>query len=65
MPARVLHYVAQVTGEPEPETASRAIYDAVLETSAAGTRTPDLGGEASTSEFTDETIARVKRKLGP
>ena len=62
--AAVLHYVAEVTGEHEAETASRAIYDGVLETSAAGIRTPDLGGEASTSEFTDGTIARVKRRLG-
>jgi len=62
--AAVLHYAAQVTGEPEAETASLAIYDGVLEASAAGIRTPDLGGEASTSEFTDETIARVRQRLG-
>jgi len=62
--AAVLHYAAQVTGEPEAETASLAIYDGVLEASAAGIRTPDLGGEASTSEFTDETIAHVRQRLG-
>jgi len=40
--------------------ASRAIYDAVMETAAAGVRTPDLGGHASTSEFTGAVIARVR-----
>ena len=32
-------------GRPELERASRAIYEAVLETTAAGVRTPDLGGQ--------------------
>ena len=45
------------------ETASRAIYEAVLETVAAGTRTPDLGGHANTTEFADAVIASVQRKL--
>ena len=36
--------------------ASRAIYEAVLETVAAGIRTPDLGGHAGTTEFTDAVI---------
>jgi isocitrate dehydrogenase (NAD+) len=62
--AALLHYVAQVDGEEAAETASQAIYDAVLETSAAGIRTTDLGGEASTSDFTDEVISRVRAKLG-
>ncbi|MEK6278266.1 MAG: hypothetical protein AABM29_09670 [Actinomycetota bacterium] len=35
----------------------------VLECSAAGVRTPDLGGHASTSEFVAETIDRVRAKL--
>ena len=43
--------------------ASRAIYEAVLETVASGTRTPDLGGHAGTTEFTDAVIATVARKL--
>ena len=43
--------------------ASRAIYEAVLETVAAGTRTPDLGGHAGTTEFTDAVIELVTRKL--
>jgi 3-isopropylmalate dehydrogenase len=54
--AAVLHYAGE-------ETASRAIYESVLEATAAGVRTPDLGGHASTSEFTDEVIARVRTKI--
>jgi len=42
--------------------ASRAIYEAVLETVHAGIATSDLGGHASTSEFTDAVIAKVKAK---
>jgi isocitrate/isopropylmalate dehydrogenase len=44
-------------------TASRAIYEAVLETVRGGIATSDLGGHASTSEFTDAVIAKVKTKL--
>jgi isocitrate dehydrogenase (NAD+) len=43
--------------------ASRAIYEATLETVRAGTATSDLGGHASTTEFTDAVIDRVKAKL--
>ena len=50
--AAVLHYGGA-------EEQSRAVYAAVLETVAAGTRTPDLGGHASTTEFTDAVIARI------
>jgi isocitrate dehydrogenase (NAD+) len=35
----------------------------VLETVASGTRTPDLGGHAGTTEFTDAVVELVKRKL--
>ena len=45
------------------ERASRAIYESVLEASAAGVRTPDLGGHASCSEFTSEVVARVRTKI--
>ncbi len=45
------------------EQASRAIREACVEAVADGTRTPDLGGYATTSEFTDEVIRRVRRKL--
>jgi isocitrate dehydrogenase (NAD+) len=30
---------------------------------SAGTRTADLGGHASTTEFTDEVISRIRSKL--
>jgi isocitrate dehydrogenase (NAD+) len=43
--------------------ASRAIYESVLEATASGVRTPDLGGHASTTEFTDDVMARVRTKL--
>ena len=45
------------------QTASRAIYESVLEATATGVRTPDLGGHAATTEFTDEVIARVRTKI--
>jgi isocitrate dehydrogenase (NAD+) len=44
-------------------TASRAIYEAVLETVREGIATSDLGGHAATTEFTDAVIAKVKTKL--
>ena len=43
--------------------ASRAIYELVLEAVNDGIRTNDLGGSASTSEYTDEVIRRVRAKL--
>ncbi|MBV9737016.1 MAG: isocitrate dehydrogenase, partial [Candidatus Eremiobacteraeota bacterium] len=43
--------------------ASRAIYEATLETVHEGIATADLGGTASTTEFTDAVIEGVKRKL--
>src|SRR3954464_11284155 len=43
----VLNYAAQAGHGREAETASRAIYEAVLEATAAGVRTPDLGGHAA------------------
>ncbi|MGA8219431.1 MAG: isocitrate/isopropylmalate family dehydrogenase [Solirubrobacterales bacterium] len=57
--AAVLHY-AGVAGIEDAGRASRAIYDAVLETAAAGVRTPDLKGHASTTEFTDAVIERLR-----
>ena len=57
----VLQYAA--AGTPALDRCSRAIYEAVLEASAAGVRTPDLGGHASTSGFTDEVITRVRTKI--
>ncbi len=57
--AAVLHY-AGVAGVEGADRASRAVYEAVLETAAAGVRTPDLKGHASTTEFTDAVIDRLR-----
>jgi isocitrate/isopropylmalate dehydrogenase len=57
--AAVLYY-AGVAGIEGAERASGAIYSAVLETAAAGIRTPDLKGHASTTEFTDAVIERLR-----
>jgi isocitrate dehydrogenase (NAD+) len=54
--AALLHYAGA-------ERPSRAIHESVLETVAAGTRTPDLGGHAGTTEFTDAAIERVRDRL--
>jgi isocitrate/isopropylmalate dehydrogenase len=43
--------------------ASRAVYEATLDTVYDGIRTADLGGSANTDEFTNEVIRRVKTKL--
>jgi 3-isopropylmalate dehydrogenase len=68
----VLHYAAQrpqadADGSDAQagaaEQASRAIYEAVLECSAAGIRTPDLGGHAATSDVATEVAGRVRTKL--
>jgi isocitrate dehydrogenase (NAD+) len=44
-------------------TAARAITESVFEGVYDGVRTADLQGHASTTEFTDEVIRRVKTKL--
>lgn len=44
-------------------TASRAIYEAVMEAVHDGIKTPDLGGSATTTEYTNEVIRLVKAKL--
>jgi isocitrate dehydrogenase (NAD+) len=61
--AALLHHAGE-GGAEEAERCSGAIYDAVLGATAAGVRTPDLGGHAGTTEFTDEVIARVRSALG-
>jgi isocitrate/isopropylmalate dehydrogenase len=43
--------------------AARAISEAVFEAVYDGTRTADLMGHASTTDFTDEVIKRVRTKL--
>lgn len=60
--AAVLHHAGEA-GYRDAGRASGAIHESVLETAAAGTRTPDLGGTAGTTEFTDEVISRIRSKL--
>ncbi len=43
---------------------SRAIYDAAIAALQDGIATADLGGHASTTEFTDAVIARMRTALG-
>jgi isocitrate/isopropylmalate dehydrogenase len=47
----------------EPRRASRAVYEAALETVSDGVRTADLGGQATTTDFTAEVVRRVKTKV--
>jgi isocitrate dehydrogenase (NAD+) len=68
--AAVLHYAAETGADtntkrvsPDRSTlasASAAIYAAVMDTAGAGIRTPDLKGHATTTEFTDAVIERVR-----
>jgi isocitrate dehydrogenase (NAD+) len=60
----ILHYLSERTGSVPAADASRAVYESVLEATAAGVRTPDIGGDSTTTEFTDEVVARVRAKLG-
>jgi len=60
--AAVLHYAGEL-GHAGADRASRAVYESVLEATATGIRTPDLGGHATTSEFTSEVIGRVRTKI--
>jgi isocitrate/isopropylmalate dehydrogenase len=61
--AALLHYIAEKDSLPDADLASRAIYESVLEATATGVRTFDLGGSASMTEFTDEVISRVRTKI--
>jgi isocitrate dehydrogenase (NAD+) len=45
------------------ERASRAIYESVLETTAGGVKTIDLGGHAGTTEFTDAVVEKIRTKV--
>ena len=58
----VLHY-ASVKGHAGAERASRAIYESVLETVATGTRTVDLGGHATTTEFAGAVVEKTRTKV--
>jgi isocitrate/isopropylmalate dehydrogenase len=63
--AMILAGAALLSHIPDPRatSASRAIYESVLETVYSGTATSDLGGHASTSEFTNAVIAKVRSKI--
>ena len=58
----VLQYAA-AKGYAGAERASRAVYESVLEATATGTKTVDLGGHATTSEFTDAVVEKVRTKV--
>jgi isocitrate dehydrogenase (NAD+) len=58
--AAVLHYAGEAAGRDDAERASAAIYEAMMATSAAGVRTHDLGGAASTTEVVDAAAARAR-----
>jgi isocitrate dehydrogenase (NAD+) len=60
--AGALHKNAGVGGLAGAGQAGDAVAAAVFETTAAGIRTPDLGGHAGTTEFTDEVISRVREQ---
>ena len=65
-PMAMILAVASLLGYMKGEDArraSRAIYEASLEAVSDGVRTADLGGQASTSDFTAEVIRRVKTKV--
>ena len=55
--AAVLSYIEDARAK----AASRAIYDAALDAVAHGIATADLGGHATTNEFTDAVISRIAR----
>jgi isocitrate dehydrogenase (NAD+) len=60
--AATMHYAGEF-GHAGAQSVSRAIYESVLEACASGVKTPDLGGHATTSEFTDDVLARVRTKV--
>ena len=57
--ASVLHYMP----DRACRHASRAIYESTLEAVSDGVKTADLGGHASTTEFADEVVRRVRTKV--
>ena len=63
--AMILALAALLNYMPNPaaEKASRAIYESAFEAIQAGGATSDLGGQLSTTAFTDQIIQRVQNKL--
>jgi isocitrate/isopropylmalate dehydrogenase len=65
-PMAMILAVASLLGYMKDEhahKASRAIYESALEAVSDGIRTADLGGDASTTDFTDEVVRRVRTKV--
>jgi isocitrate dehydrogenase (NAD+) len=65
-PMAMILAVASLLGYMKGEAfrrASRAVYEGALEAVSDGVRTADLGGQASTSDFTAEVIHRVRTKV--
>src|SRR3954454_8537905 len=61
--AMILAVAALLSQTDAGQVAGRAIREAALESIAQGVKTADLGGHASTTEFTDEVIRRTRTKL--
>jgi isocitrate/isopropylmalate dehydrogenase len=61
--AMILAAAALLSQTEAGASAGRAIRESALEAVAQGVRTADLGGHASTSEYTDDVIARTRTKL--
>jgi isocitrate/isopropylmalate dehydrogenase len=62
-PMAMILACAALLQQAEEHTAARAIYEATLETVGGGVKTVDLGGHASTTEFTDAVVERISSKL--
>jgi isocitrate/isopropylmalate dehydrogenase len=56
----VLQYAGE-GGHAEAARAGAAIFEAIMATAAAGIRTHDLGGAASTTEVVDAVLERLRR----
>ncbi len=63
--AMILAGASLLTYVPDPGAmlASRAIYESVFEAVSEGVKTADIGGHASTTDFTNDVIRRVGTKL--
>jgi isocitrate dehydrogenase (NAD+) len=65
-PMAMILAVASLLGymkDDKAHQASRAIYESALEAVSDGIRTADLSGDASTTEFSDEVVHRVRTKV--
>jgi isocitrate/isopropylmalate dehydrogenase len=54
---------ASTKGVDGADRASRAVYESVLETTAGGVKTIDLGGHSGTTEFTDAVLEKIRTKV--